>query len=63
MCIRDSLMRQREEVDEDNLDYHDNIEEYGPVSDEQLKFFADRAEAVSYTHLDVYKRQVWSRAR
>ena len=45
----DNIMRQKEEVDEDNLDYHDNIEEYGPVSDAQLKFFADRAEALSKT--------------
>ncbi len=37
----DNIMRQKEEVDEDNLDYHDNIEEYGPVSDAQQKFFAD----------------------
>ena len=43
----DNIMRQKEEVDEDNLDYHDNIEEYGPVSDEQLKFFADRAAALA----------------
>ena len=45
----DNIMRQEGEVDEDNLDYHDNIEEYGPVSDEQVKFFADRAEALSKT--------------
>ena len=45
----DNIMRQKEEVDEDNLDYHDNIEEYGPVPDAQLKFFADRAEALSKT--------------
>ncbi|HJN65994.1 MAG: uroporphyrinogen decarboxylase family protein [Pirellulaceae bacterium] len=38
----DSIIRQ-EPIDEATLDVRDNLEEFGPVSDEDLRYFADEA--------------------
>jgi len=39
----DSTVRQ-EPIDDDNLNVEDNLEEYGPISDEQLQYFAAEAD-------------------
>lgn len=41
----DSTVRQ-EPIDDDNLNVEDNLEEYGPISDEQLQYFAAEADRV-----------------
>ncbi|MBN1393417.1 MAG: hypothetical protein JW959_00095 [Pirellulales bacterium] len=39
----DSIIRQ-EPIDDDKLNVEDNLEEYGPISDEQLQYFASEAD-------------------
>ena len=41
--------------------YWKMFEKYDTHSREQIKIFDETSEAVSYTHLDVYKRQVCHR--
>ncbi len=42
----DSIVRQ-EPIDEDKLNVEDNLEEFGPIRDEDLRHFADTAERLS----------------
>ncbi len=46
----DSIPRQ-EPIDDDNLDINDNLEEFGPVSEEELEYFKAKAEEL-YTTSD-----------
>jgi len=42
----DSLRRQ-EPIDDDRLDVEDNLEEFGPISDEELEYFATEADRLA----------------
>ena len=44
----DSIIRQ-EELDEDNLNVEDNLEEFGPISDEDLAYFKSRVGVAAQT--------------
>ena len=59
MCIRDSVKKKPKTKGNDSLDDYDygeeDSEEWETEDEEVLE---DGFEAVSYTHLDVYKRQV-----
>ncbi len=46
----DTIIRQ-EPIDEDNLNVEDNLEEFGPISDEELEHFRREAERL-YTETD-----------
>ena len=49
MCIRDRLAGDKEETNENNQQTNESLK--------QINKRFDRNDAVSYTHLDVYKRQ------
>ena len=57
MCIRDRNIR-RSMVNDDKIKYIDGKLKGISFSTNRLVELWDRLQAVSYTHLDVYKRQV-----
>ena len=55
MCIRDRRPKQQQAGEPEDDYGEEDYEDDGPPWDED----EENSEAVSYTHLDVYKRQSW----
>ena len=54
-------MAATQDIAERLLELARRFQDCAAFSDEQLNLFTDRVIAVSYTHLDVYKRQIYAR--